>query len=72
MHIDAAAKLTRKWPGVLWEAQQLDPVEAQPVLMPETARGQVQKRMLQTNDEALVENKAVASLADYSDMTPEL
>ena len=72
MHIDVAAKLKRKWPAALWEAQQLEPVEAQPVPVPEPASDYIQKRMLHTNDEALVENKAVASLADHSDMTPEL
>ena len=67
-----AGKLRRQWPAALWEPLQLKPVAAVPVSP--SARGsqpQVAVR-LQTNDEALVENRAVASLVSAKDMRPDL
>ncbi|KAL0036516.1 hypothetical protein WJX77_010974 [Trebouxia sp. C0004] len=61
-------RLHRTWRAQLWGPVGLDPVEADTQVQPQPHT----QRKLQTNDEALVENKTVASLAGQSDMTPDL
>lgn len=66
----AAGRLTREWPAHLWESWP-DPVKTAYVPPPQQT-SRPARRTLHTNDEALVDNKAVASLAEQSNMTPEL
>lgn len=68
----AAGKLPRAWPAGLWKPLDLEPVVAALVHAPQpTAQASAPVR-LQTNDEALVENKDVANLVNVKDMTPEV
>ncbi|DBA87025.1 TPA: hypothetical protein ACH3X2_000400 [Trebouxia sp. C0005] len=65
-------RLHRTWPAQLWGPLGLDSVEAVTVLNTQGRPQPHSQRKLQTNDEALVENKTVASLAGQTDMTPDL
>lgn len=67
-----AVRLHRTWPAQLWGPLGLDSVEAVTVLNTQGRPQPHSQRKLQTNDEALVENKTVASLAGQTDMTPDL
>ena len=65
-------KLPCAWPAELWKPLNLEPVVAMPVNVPlPTAQASTPIR-LQTNDEALVENKDVANFVNVKDMTPEV
>lgn len=68
----AAGKLSRQWPAALWGPLKLEPVAAVPVSLPQDAPQPRNPVRLQTNDEALVDNKDVASLLNAKDMTPDL
>ena len=71
----AAGRLPCKWPVELWKPLALDPVQAKPVsILPRNASAQHKnsQRRLQTNDEALVDNRSLAGLVDQSDMSPDL
>ena len=65
-------RLHRTWPAQLWGPLGESPVEAVTVLNVQGREQPRSQRKLQTNDEALVENKTVASLAGQRDMTPDL
>jgi hypothetical protein len=67
-----AVRLHRTWPAQLLGPLELEPVETVTVLNAQGLPQHHSQRKLQTNDEALVENKTVASLAGQSDMTPDL
>lgn len=68
----AADKVARAWPAELWKPLKLEPVIAEPVSEPQCAAQPCAPTKLQTNDEALVENKDVARLVDVRDMTPAM
>ena len=68
----AADKIGRAWPAELWKPLNLEAVVAEPVSVPPSAQQPCAPIRLQTNDEALVENKDVASLVTVPDMTPAM
>lgn len=70
--ISAADKVPRAWPPGLWTPLKLEPVIAQPMSVSPAAREPDAPTKLQTNDEALVENKDVARLVNVADMTPAM
>lgn len=68
----AADKVYHAWPAELWKPLKLEPVVAQPASVTQGAAKPCPPIKLQTNDEALVENKDVARLVDVRDMTPAM
>ena len=67
-----ADKVACAWPAELWKPLQLEPVIAELVSETQSAAQPCAPTKLQTNDEALVENKDVARLVNVADMTPAM